>query len=244
MEITSKTNTKVKQWMKYHQKKYRDQDGCFLIEGEHLIEEALMENLVEALMIRNGNVNHFTYNGPIYELADEVMDKLSMNVSKVNYMALCSKIDKRIKHKTRVLLLDDIQDPGNLGTIVRTAHSFGFDIIYASKNCVDLYNEKTIRSTQGALFHVPYEQISLEEIIVQLKQDGFKVFATSLHNAIPLSKAEECEKLAIVLGNEGSGVHDHIIDLCDTSIKIEMNAFESLNVAVAGGICMYYFRKK
>lgn len=244
MEITSKTNAKVKQWVKYHQKKYRDQDKVFLIEGEHLIEEALSKNCVDTLMIRSGSVNRFTFDGPTYYLADEVMDKLSTNISKVYYIALCKQVKKDLHDATRILLLDDVQNPGNLGTIVRTAHSFGFDGIYASKNCVDLYNEKTIRSTQGALFHIPYMQCDLLDCISTLQKDGFTVLATSLRNAKALSDMEESGKVAIVLGNEGSGVHDAIIDACDASIKIEMYAFESLNVAIAGGICMYKFRKK
>lgn len=244
MEITSKTNSKVKQWMKYHQKKYRDQDLCFLIEGEHLIEEALEADIVEALMVRKGKDNIFSYNKNVYELSDDVMDKLSMNVSKVDYMALCKRKEMSISDITRILLLDDVQDPGNLGTLVRTAYSFGFDAIYASKNCVDLYNEKTIRSTQGALFHIPYFQMDLKDAIQMLHDKQFKVLATSLRNAKNLSDIRESEKMAIVLGNEGNGVHEEIIGLCDGSIIIEMNAFESLNVAVAGGICMYQFRKK
>lgn len=244
MEITSKTNAKVKQWMKYHQKKYRDQDGFFLIEGEHLIEEALAANCVEALMIRENSVNRFTFDGSVYTLANDVMDKLSMNVSKVYYMALCRKSKQLLKDATRIILLDDIQDPGNLGTIVRTAHSFGFDGIFASKNCVDLYNEKTIRSTQGALFHIPYIQVDLMDAINLLQKDGFSVYATALRNAVPLSTCVESAKMAFVLGNEGSGVHEDIIDACDGSVKIEMYAFESLNVSIAGGICMYEFRKK
>lgn len=243
MEITSKTNNKVKQWMKYHQKKYRDHDKCFLIEGEHLIQEALSANCVTTLMIRIGKENPFTFTKEVYYLAEDVMDKLSTNVSKVDYIALCSHQKFSETEFKRVLLLDDIQDPGNLGTIVRTAHSFGFDAIYASKNCVDLYNDKTIRSTQGALFHVPYKQQDLKEVIISLQENGFKVMATSLRNAISLSEVETSDKMAIVLGNEGKGVHDEIIDLCDVSVKIEMSAFESLNVAVAGGICMYKFRK-
>lgn len=244
MEITSKTNNKVKQWMKYHQKKYRDQDEKFLVEGEHLIEEAIQALQLDTLLIRAGKANPFTFNSDVYEVSDEVMDKLSTNVSKVDYIGVCRKMMCCFSSFNRVLLLDNIQDPGNMGTIIRSAYSFGFQGIFISANCVDIYNEKCIRSTQGALFHVPIKKVDLKDQILFLKEKGYHVYATSLKEATPLQEVKPSDKCALIFGNEGQGVHQELIDISTSSIQIEMEAFESLNVAVAAGICMYYFRKK
>lgn len=243
MEITSKTNVKVKQWMKYHQKKYRDQDDKFLVEGEHLIVEAIAALQLDTLLIRVGNTNPFKFNSEVYEVSDEVMDKLSTNVSKVNYIGVCRKMICCFSSFNRVLLLDDIQDPGNMGTIIRSAYSFGFQGIFISTNCVDIYNDKCIRSTQGALFHIPIKKVDLKDQILFLKDKGYHVYATSFKDSLPLQKVIPNEKCALIFGNEGQGVHQELIDISSSSIQIEMEAFESLNVAVAAGICMYYFRK-
>lgn len=244
MEITSVANAKVKTWMKYHQKKHRDADGMFLVEGEHLIEEAIRAKILCTLLVRKGMQHPFAFEKEVYEVSDEIMDKLSSTVSHENYIGVCHKLSHVPASIQRVLLLDDVQDPGNMGTIIRTAYSFGFDVIYTSKGCVDLYNEKVIRSTQGALFHLPVMSVDLLACIKQLKEKNIPVYATSLRNAKALSEIEISDTVALVLGNEGSGVSEAVIDACDHSVIIEMNAFESLNVAVAAGICMYHFRKR
>ncbi len=242
MEITSLSNHKIKTWMKYQQKKYRDKDARFLVEGEHLIQEALQANCLEYLIVRMGATSNFAFVDEIYYVSDEIMDKLSKNVSKVDFIGVCRKQEVAIHNATRICLLDDVQDPGNLGTIIRTAYSFGFDAIYLGKGCVDAYNEKVIRSTQGALFHVALFEQSLVDFIPKIKEEGFVVYATSLHDAKGLQTFENKGKIAVVFGNEGSGVSEAVIALSDDSIFIEMHAFESLNVAVAAGICMYHFR--
>lgn len=239
MKIVSLSNPKVKQWMKYHKKKYRDKDRCFLVEGEHLIEEAKQAKILKTLLVREGF--HYEFD-EVYELSNEIMDRLCVSTSKENVIGVCDMLNLEVKAYDRILLLDDVQDPGNMGTLIRSAYSFGFDAVYVSKQSVDLYNEKVIRSTQGAMFHIPVICESLENLIPKLRK-MMPVYATSLRNATSLSKIKVSSKVAIVLGNEGNGVKNTIIDLCDASIMIEMSAFESLNVAVAGGICMYYFRK-
>lgn len=244
MEITSKTNIKVKQWMKYHQKKYRDQDKKFIIEGEHLIEEALNASVLDILLVRKGVESPFFNVKEIFEVSDDVMDKLSTNISKVDFIGICHYIENNIDQYDHVLLLDDVQDPGNMGTIIRTAYSFGYQVIFVSKNCVDIYNDKSIRSTQGALFHIPVVQVDLKDQITELQSQKFAVIGTSLQNAKALREVQIPEKCALLFGNEGQGVHPELMTLCDTNICIEMHAFESLNVAIAAGICMYQFAKR
>lgn len=242
MEIKSLTNSKVKTWMKYHSKKHRDSDGKFLIEGEHLIQEALKVDCIEIILVRLGISHSFSHPQIVY-VSDEVMQKLSKNVSLVDCIAVCHKMKYETLPQSRVILLDDVQDPGNVGTIIRTAHSFGFDTVYLSKASADLYNEKTIRSTQGAFFHMRVETVDIEEKIIELQQKDFKVCATALKNAVGLSTIQQANNIAFVFGNEGLGVKSNIMDMCDQRVFVETSHFESLNVGIAAGICMYSFRK-
>ncbi len=238
--ITSLQNSKVKNWCKLHQKKERDQKGLFLIEGEHLIGEAQKAGVIETVITDEGKL--FT-NYPTVLVTSEIMKKISTNVSSVHYIAVCHKNEASISHARRVLLLDGVQDPGNLGTLIRTAVSFQFDAVYCSQQTVDLYNDKTIRSTQGALFHIPVIYCDLLSCIKLLQEDGFAVVATSLRDAKPLRQMEAKEKMAFVMGNEGQGVSEAVMQASDERLFIEMQGFESLNVAVAAGIVMYTYQK-
>ena len=241
--ITSVNNTKIKNWCKYHEKKYREKDQMFLIENEHLIQEALLSNLVDTLILLEDKPIHFDYNGKTVYVSQEVMKKLKMSTSLPICMALVHmpKFNQNIGNK--IILCDNIQDPGNVGTMIRSAYSFGFDTFVVSKNSVDLYNDKVIRSTQGALFHMNVVRANLEDFILRLKKEKYPVYATALKNAKGLSSFENKEKVALIFGNEGAGVSNKILDMADENIFIEMNRFESLNVAMACGICAYWFRK-
>lgn len=242
MLITSLTNNKVKQWTKYQQKKYRDQDHKFMIEGLHLIQEAHKAKIIETIIILENMVNPYP-EYECYEVTDNIMDKLSMHVSKEKIMAICHKTDHDLNdHMHKVILLDDLQDPGNIGTIIRTAYSFGYDAIVLSNNSVDLYNDKLVRSTQGAMFHIPVIQNDLKAIIKALKKQNFTVYATTLTNAKKLSEVKNNGNIALIFGNEGNGISKEIIALADENIIIEMVNFESLNVACAASICMYKFK--
>lgn len=238
-KITSLQNKQVKEWNALHQKKVRDQTNRFLIEGEHLIQEALQAGIVETILF--DTYNPFSFEHGI-SVSKEVLKKLSQRDSSADLIAVCRRLDTPITKKERVLLLDDVQDPGNLGTLIRSAASFSYDGIYLSEGCCDLYNDKVIRSTQGALFHIPVERTNLEALIPSLKQEGIYVIGTSLKDAKPMQEIAWETKMAFVLGNEGQGVKDQLLDMCDVHMRIEMQGFESLNVAVAGGIIMYHYQ--
>lgn len=242
MEITSLTNAKVKQWSKYKEKKHRDKEHKFLIEGEHLIEEAHKANLIECILIEQGKENMFpAYE--TYEVTRDILKKLSDSVSGTYIMAVCHMPNiSSIDFGNKVIVLDDVQDPGNVGTIIRTAFSFGYTSIVLSNHSVDVYNEKVIRSTQGALFHMPIIRGDIMELLQELKQQGITLYATSLHEATPLQQTPKKTPCALIFGNEGNGVSKDVIDCSDHKVFIEMETFESLNVAVAAGICMYEFK--
>lgn len=242
MEITSLTNAKVKQWSKYKEKKHRDKDHLFLIEGEHLIEEAHKANLIECILIEQGKENMFSAY-ETYEVTRDILKKLSDSVSGTYIMAVCHMPNiSSIDFGNKVIVLDDVQDPGNVGTIIRTAFSFGYTSLVLSNHSVDVYNEKVIRSTQGALFHMPIIRGDIMELLQELKQQGITLYATSLHEATPLQQTPKKTPCALIFGNEGNGVSKDVIDYSDHKVFIEMETFESLNVAVAAGICMYEFK--
>lgn len=237
--IDSAKNERVKQWAKLHQKKARDESGMFLIEGEHLIEEALKINCVETLLILQDHENQFQDFINTIQVTQEILNKLSENISEVSMIAVCHVIQMTATKHEKGILLDGIQDPGNMGTIIRTAVSFGYDYIIASKDCVDIYNQKCIRSTQGALFQIPILKQDLKESIEELKAKGVVIFGTALQNALPLKQIKRPDQFALVFGNEGQGISAEILACCNQTVFVEMEHFESLNVAVAAAICLY-----
>ena len=141
------------------------------------------------------------------------------------------------------MLLDNLQDPGNLGTIIRSALALGYDQVIMSPESVDLYNDKVIRATQGALFQMPLCQMDLLEAIALLHKQGVGVYGTSLHQALPIDHYQPQKQMAFVLGNEGQGVCQAVLDACDHTLYIPIQGIESLNVAIAGAIVMYHFPK-
>lgn len=239
--IVSLQNAKIKKWTALHKKKDRDLTGLFLVEGEHLIGEALAAGCVEDIITDTDCPYDFA---SVYQVTPAIMAKLSENVSEVHLIAVCHKLDQAPDHLNRVILLDGVQDPGNLGTLVRTAVSFSYDAVYCSEDTCDLYNDKAVRSTQGALFHIPVIRGNLMDVMTQLKKEGFTVIATSLEESHKMDEIPETNKMAFIFGNEGQGVHHDLQAAADDRLRIDMHGFESLNVAVAGGIVMYAYRPK
>ena len=199
MEITSLTNAKVKQWAKLKEKKYREKDQRFLVEGEHLIEEAARAGLVEAVLVGIGKAHTFV-EYPVYEVTKDILRKLESSVSGTWIMAVCRMPQYHdAEFGKRVIVLDDVQDPGNVGTIIRTAVSFGYDAVLLSAHSCDVYNEKVIRSTQGALFHIPVIRGDVQAMLMSLKQKGNRILATSLHNARHFVKLQCLMRLHLCL---------------------------------------------
>ena len=163
------------------------------------------------------------------------MKKLTNQKSVVEVSAICEKLNKT-DITDKVLILDNIQDPGNIGTLIRSAVSFNFNTI-VMENCCDIYSSKVLRATQGAIFKLNIINAKIDNFISSL--DGYKVYGTSLKNGVGLKTIEKAQKLAIILGNEGNGVRPELLDMTDKNIFIEITNMESLNVGVAGGIIMY-----
>lgn len=237
MLITSLDNLKVKKYVKLKNKKYRDIEKMYLVETNHLVEEALNHQvLVDLLVLENEQVS---YNFNYTYVTKEIMKKLSNleTISKV--IGVVKMLEPSNNLGNSILLLDDIQDPGNLGTIIRSSVAFNVSTIVLGLNCVDLYNEKVIRSTQGMLFKINIMRADLKEIIANLKKDNYLILGTNVKDGVDV-KNIKVNKYALIMGNEGKGVKGEILTLCDKNLYIKMNNnCESLNVSVATSILLY-----
>ncbi len=245
MIIESAQNQTYKRWMKLKQKKYRMQEQSFIVEGFHLVQEGLKANVVTTVIVKEqaayDEVN--VQNCEIMTLKASLFDQLAQTPSPQPIMAVCDMKMKDLSRAHRLLLCDEVQDPGNLGTLIRSALAFNFDGVILGDGCVDVYNEKVIRSTQGAIFKLPILHENLEYYIPQLQSEGVKVYGTSVTRAYPLQEVKAVEKMAFILGNEGNGVKPVHLNLTDENIYIEMSTnVESLNVSIAGSIIMHQFR--
>ncbi len=235
MEIKSLTNDKVKYWVKLQDKKFRDQEGLFIVEGDHLVNEAIKSGLVKEII----SLDSLASTVITYQVTEDIMKKVSKQKSISRICAVCHKIpEKELGNK--IICLDNIQDPGNLGTIIRSAVAFNVDTIILNDKSVDLYNDKVIRSCEGMIFNINVIRCDLEKKLLELKNEDYKIIGTSVKNNKLLKNIELNEKYAIILGNEGNGLSEEIENLCDDFIYIKMNeSCESLNVAVASSIIMY-----
>ena len=238
MVITSVNNEYIKKLCKLKEKKYRDIENKFLVEGYHLVMEAYNAKLLDSVVLLEGE------KVPIYDIdityvSNEVMKKLSDVVSGSHIIGIVRKKEDKMVGD-RILILDDIQDPGNLGTMIRSAKAFGFDTIILSKNSVDLYNPKVVRSTQGMMFYVNIMVRDLGCFINNLKEDNYVIYGSDVRDGINVREEDIPSKLAIVIGNEGNGISDEVSKLCDKNLYIKMSdEVESLNAGVAASILMY-----
>ena len=242
MLYTSTQNEKIKNLRKLNNKKYRDENSLFLIEGEHLVLEAYKNGyLKELLLEENTNLN---INVPTNYLTRNVMKFISELDNPSNIMGVCNKLIEQEELGNKILVLDNVQDPGNLGTIIRSAVAFNIDTIILSDDTVDLYNSKVIRASQGMIFKINIVRKSLLEVIPNLKKQGYRIYTTNVKNGKSLKNVEKVSKFAIIMGNEGLGVKESISSLADDFLYIDMaKDCESLNVAVAASIILYELDK-
>ncbi len=242
MYITSINNEYIKEISKLNEKKYRDKSNKYLIEGLHLVTEALKYDIIDTIIIRED----FSYETNIKHIivSNEVMKKLSDNPSIPKIMAVVNKKESTIKGN-KILLLDRLQDPGNLGTIIRSAVAFNFDTIILSNDTVDLYNSKVLRSTQGMLFNINILRQDLTNVINELKNNNYTIYGTKVDNGNDVKEINKINKFALIIGNEGTGISDNILKQCDKYLYIKMNNnCESLNAGVAASILMYEMGNK
>jgi len=245
MLITSLENEKIKQYKKLRDKKYRDKTGLFLVEGMHLVLEAYKAGVIVEVILEQDEVLPFSC--PFVYVTNEIIHKISSLETPSRVMALCKKKEALIDSSCkRILALDSIQDPGNLGTIIRSAVAFDIDLIVLSDTCVDLYNDKVIRSTQGMIFHSNVLRCDLPSFLEDVKERGIPVYGTRVEYGEDVRYFKEKDKrsFVLVMGNEGNGLSEEVQEMCDAFLYIPMNdQVESLNVAVATSILLYELKE-
>lgn len=240
MLYSSINNKKIKEYKRLKEKKYRDKTNTFLVEGPHLVEEAYKNGYLKELLLEENT--EYNLDVETNYLTKNVIKFISSLETPYQIMGVCYK-KKKEKIGDRVLLLDDIQDPGNMGTIIRSAIAFNFDTIILNNNAVDIYNDKVLRATQGMIFNINIVNENLEETIKKLKKNNYKILGTKVTGGKNIKTIEKIKKVAIIIGNEGAGVKENLLDMCDEHIYIPMSSkCESLNAAVAASIIMYELR--
>ena len=232
--INSKSNQKVVHAAKLKDKKSIREFNEFLIEGKKALELALEAKLVkEVFVIKELDIDKSI---PQYIVSEEIIDKISFSKNPEGVVAVCCTLKEKAPSKMeKVVYLDNIQDPGNMGTIIRTALAFNYDAIILSENCVSIYNPKVVSATKGAMFLIPI----LNGDILDYKKDHVIITSTLNEKSISLDNLEKPKSFILVLGNEAHGVSEEIVKNSDVFVKIPIDNIDSLNVAVAGAILMY-----
>lgn len=267
--ITSMANVQIKYIQKVmRQARMRRQEQVFVVEGWKMVSEALARKLVLHLYVKESEKDTFGVrlrelgcavfpdNVPVDFIADNVFRQLSDTVTPQGILAMvqmpqynCSDVVQGhaggIYQETKLLVLEDIQDPGNMGTILRTAEGAGLSGVVLSRGCVDLFNPKVVRSTMGALFRVPFyvcEDVVLE--MSHLQGQGFTFYAACLQGRESYCEVSYQGNVGILIGNEANGLSDAVVEQADVKVKIPMEGeLESLNAAVSAALLSYEVRR-
>ena len=242
--IKSLQNEQIKSFAKLKEKKYRDEMGLFIVEGDHLVRMAYEAKCLVTLLVAEEDLENYL------DILDEdntiivtesIINKLSFTKTPQNVIGIAKQNTYDKKDVNKVLVLDTLQDPGNVGTLIRSALAFNYDKVFISENAVDVYNEKVVRASQRAIFKINIVRKELNQIYRILKMNDFQIIVTSLTNSsVYLNELKVKDQFAIVLGNEGNGVSEVSLKNATDIVKIRMSdKIDSLNVAVAGSIVMY-----
>lgn len=246
-KILSKKNERVKKWKKLHTKKGRTQTDSYLIEGFHLVSEATQHQAEIKEFLVSEQVPEREYAAypeeKVVIISKEIAEYLSDTETPQGVFAVIKKEEMSIPEdfKQPLLFLDNVQDPGNVGTMIRTADAAGFGGVVLGKGTVDLYNSKVLRSTQGSHFHFPVYDGDLMEWFEKLQHKGIPVYGTELNEeAVGYREIKAPEVFALVMGNEGKGMNKELLKQTTKNLYIPITGqAESLNVAVAAGILMF-----
>lgn len=245
--IHSSKNPQVKQWKKLHTKKEREKTNTFLVEGFHLVEEALKNaDLVVELIVSEEveipqRINYGSVSMTV--INKEVVKELSETETSQGIFAVCKQPRANIENAKSYLFLDSIQDPGNLGTIIRTADAAGIDAVIVGDGSVDIYNSKVLRSAQGSHFHLPIVRGDLFHWVEKVKGLNIPIYGTALENGTVYTEVKPSDQFALIMGNEGNGIQGELLSKTNQNLYIPiLGKSESLNVAVAAGVLLYYFK--
>ena len=240
MLYSSINNPKIKELAKLKQKNYRDKQGLFLVEGAHLVKEAYESGFLEELLILEDK--EFSLDTKTSYITKNVLKYLSDVETPVGIIGVC-KLKNTTITGNKLLILDSVQDPGNLGTIIRSSAAFNIDTIIINDKCADPYSDKVIRSSQGMIFKTNIVKKDLYDYLKEIK-GKIPIFGTKVTGGKNIKNIEKFQTFAIIMGNEGKGVDEKLLNLCDEYLYIPMNSkCESLNVGVATSIILYELTK-
>ncbi|NQP65002.1 RNA methyltransferase [Streptococcus suis] len=242
--IRSKANNLVKQIKKLQQKKYRT--SSYLIEGWHLLEEAGAAGATfEHILVLEEYAERVAGLPNVSLVTPDIMRDLADSKSPQGVLAQLAlpRQDLPTSFTGKFLVLEDVQDPGNVGTMIRTADAAGFDGIFLTDKSADIYNIKVLRSMQGSHFHLPIYRLPVEELVRYLQAQGLPILATTLSSqSVDYKDFQPGPSFAMVMGNEGQGISAYMEEVADQLVHISMpGQAESLNVAIAAGILMFSF---
>lgn len=243
LEISSLSNSLVKELVSLKQKKNREKLKLFIVEDIDLIDEAFKKNIVKQLLFVKEN-KFKNIDCEFIKVTPEIINKISNIVTPTGYIAVCKMLDTSTKG-SKVIALDDVQDPGNGGTILRSALAFEFDEMLLSEKSFDNYNDKFIRSTKGAFFSLPVNRVNLVKTLKQRKSEGYEIVVADLkEDAIKVNDLKPISKMILVVGNEGNGISEDILEIATKVVYIPISSnMESLNVGVAASIIMQHLYK-
>ncbi len=236
--ITSKQNSKIKELAKYSGSSFRNEKKCFLAEGFHLLEMALEEGLVKEIYSLK-ELENIPEDVDQYIVTSEILEKISKYKSNQGIVFLCSLLKSKRIEGDFVLYLDGISDPGNMGTILRTALALGYSDVLLSSKCVSIYNEKVIQASQGAIFKLNIITDDNKDSLFDELNKRYPTIATVVDSKDDISSVKGIGKNILILGNEAHGIRDSIKAKANYSVSINIKNIESLNVAIAGAIFMY-----
>lgn len=249
ISIESKDNTFFKLAKKLKDRKGRNKEQKYIIEGFRLIQEAFKAGCkINSVVVNNDGekklnqyLEQYMDSVKVYLMDDSLFSQLTSTENPQGIIAVVEIEDNRENLSGDFYLLcDKVQDPGNLGTIIRTAHAAGVTGIILTKGTVDIYNDKVIRSTMGSIFYVPIIHDNDLSFLRGLKSEGFNLVATSLQESKDFFREDLSGKIILSVGNEGNGISDEIFDMADIKVKIPMpGGAESLNVAIATSIILF-----
>ena len=242
--ITSKANSVVKNTKKLHQKKYRK--SAYLIEGWHLFEEAVQAGVtIEKVFALESYRDQLAAFPQTIWVSEEILLDLADTQTPQGIVAVIQKEEIGLPdfRQGKYLFLEDVQDPGNVGTMIRTADAAGFTGVIVSDKSADIYSLKTLRSMQGSHFHLPIYRMPLATFVEEAKRSNLPILATTLSKeSKDYRELSLLKDFVLVMGNEGQGISPVMAESADQLVHIGMKGrAESLNVAVAAGILMFYF---
>ena len=248
LEIESKNNNLFKEIKKLKEKKHRIKSNKYLIEGLRFVEEAIkskvsIDSIIFTESFKEKNPDLFlkiNENIKLIQMNEALLKQLCSTENPQGIVGVINMQNKELKSGELVVLVDKVQDPGNMGTIIRTAHAAGAAGIVMTKGTVDIYNDKTLRSTMGSIFYIPIVEDNSLDFVKSLKKEGYKLVVSSLQGKNNFFEENLQGKVMIAVGNEGNGVSEEVYDIADIKVKIPMpGEAESLNVAVATSIMIY-----